>query len=618
MVAERLFQPHIWDLSKSFRYLLAALRLAELVFIAIRLLAFRAPLVILWTRIPILKSIGPPYKELGEILAPKQGRAPFVVHETVGEISLGDVKSKDELIQFMREARDRATKPRSTREQLLGGIVHCLLQEWGLCYMKIGVILSMRTDVPTCIREELRTFHDDLPPLSEKWAKAAIERELLELRQDSQDLFEWIELKPLASATFAQVHRAKFRNGPTVALKIQKPNVFAMATLDTWLISNVFSPFLWKVFHGTRKMDPHSIADALETLMLKECDFYAEALCQEEFARQCREDKLYSKSLKIAHVYAHLCTKKLIIMELVEGTYPLDQLDKVNPDKLWDALTTKFPEYPEDSPVHLFKAMCSFWGDMILNWQSVHADPQLGNMHLMEPQGGHGWRIFICDFGMSLAFAYPLKRWLRDWFRGVMWLRDDEEFIRVTMRYIEPPEILKDVRPHFPRLVNARYSQKISDEMMTIIFATEAEMHSTAPKWFLRKYWSRRTTNTKDGSEMPFIMSLRPAAGKTTADEALELMQRFSIGFKADRVLNHGQWTVFKTTMQLEGIIYTLWRGASWNDIFMRALVRSMKEEVQVDLEKKNADTVRDYLSEVQTMLDRPRKQFKFGRPPVQ
>jgi len=194
-----------------------------------------------------------------------------------------------------------------------------------------------------------------------------------------------------------------------------------------------------------------------------------------------------------------------------------------------------------------------------------------------------------------------------------MWLRDPEEFIRITMRNIEPTRILHDTHWTLPRIVKSRYSDEISRQMIRMILPPSAEAHATQPREFLRERWERQEA----GSDIPFIMSLRPGAGRTTADDALEIMERFTIGFKADTILTKGHWAVFKTVMYIEAILYTLCKDASWNDIFMHALKQSIKDELICDVRDCNIDSIRDCLTEVNDLLERPQKLMEIGRRPI-
>ena len=46
------------------------------------------------------------------------------------------------------------------------------------------------------------------------------------------ELFESFEEEPIGTASLAQVHRAKLKDGRTVAVKVQHPNVKAHSIVD--------------------------------------------------------------------------------------------------------------------------------------------------------------------------------------------------------------------------------------------------------------------------------------------------------------------------------------------------------------------------------------------------
>ena len=612
-MTKRFFDQTLFGVIVSYRTVILLLRLVELHLIAVRFLFFRAPLLIIWTRLPGLRDRGAPYEHLAEILRPKKGRRPLLVHQN-RDVTLGDIKTKEELVRYVQQLRRETSEPRPTLEQIAGGLLRGLLVEFGPVWVKLGVILSMSSSAPEFVREELRSLHDDLPCLSEKVIRKRLEMEVNEFALPFEDIFEWVDLKnPIASGCLAQVHRAKLRSGEMVALKIQRPDVIPLVHMDTMLIKNILMPRVWNLFHGLRKWEPQKFAGSFYTTSMLELNFQLEASYQQDLEGRCRQDRFYSQSVKIPKVYSHLCTKKMLVQELVEAFHPIDGIFKMEEDKLWDLLSTKFDEYPQDYRVHLFRTMCSLWGDMILNWGVVNADPHMGNIYFLEPQDGYGWRVFVCDFGLYFEAAEHMKQWLIEWFRAVMWLRSAEEFLRVSLKYIEPYTILREVDPDFPRIVRARFSAKVEDRMLDFYFDTESEPHATEPKEFLRKKWIQREGDEK----VPFVMPVRHPAGRTSAVEAMEMMQKFSVGFHAESMLTEGHWIIFKSIKYIEASSSALFKDASWNDIFMHALRQRMKEEIRYDLERKNYDNIREYIDEVQDMLQRPKTVWKIGRPEV-
>ncbi|MEQ8978101.1 MAG: AarF/UbiB family protein, partial [Deltaproteobacteria bacterium] len=101
-----------------------------------------------------------------------------------------------------------------------------VLQDLGPSFVKLGQIMSTRPDViPEDVVRELKQLQDRVTPLEFEDLEAQI---LAELDRPIDEVFEELDRAPLASASIAQVHRAKLRteDGPIdVVLKIQRPGI---------------------------------------------------------------------------------------------------------------------------------------------------------------------------------------------------------------------------------------------------------------------------------------------------------------------------------------------------------------------------------------------------------
>jgi len=112
------------------------------------------------------------------------------------------------------------------------------IEELGPTYMKLGQILSTRGDLlPPELIDELKILQDHSAPLPFSDIRRVIEREC----PDYQECFLEIEETPLASASIAQVHRAKLKDGTPVVLKVQRPGIKDVIETDI-LILESFAP----------------------------------------------------------------------------------------------------------------------------------------------------------------------------------------------------------------------------------------------------------------------------------------------------------------------------------------------------------------------------------------
>src|SRR3954466_14612191 len=111
-------------------------------------------------------------------------------------------------------AGDVAEKARAFRKRLV---------ELGPAYIKLGQVLSTRPDLlPKPYIDELEHLQDDVPPMAFEDVEKAVESEL---QARISKLFASFDAEPIGSASLGQVHAAILRDGRSVVVKIQRPNL---------------------------------------------------------------------------------------------------------------------------------------------------------------------------------------------------------------------------------------------------------------------------------------------------------------------------------------------------------------------------------------------------------
>ncbi|MCM3584341.1 AarF/UbiB family protein [Mesobacillus maritimus] len=104
-----------------------------------------------------------------------------------------------------------------------GNPIRCLLEELGPTFIKMGQIVSIRSDyLPTDVIVELEKLQDHVPPVSIEEVRAIIEKEL---DQPIEDLFATFSETCMAAASIGQVHSAQLKTGETVVVKVQRPGI---------------------------------------------------------------------------------------------------------------------------------------------------------------------------------------------------------------------------------------------------------------------------------------------------------------------------------------------------------------------------------------------------------
>ena len=98
-----------------------------------------------------------------------------------------------------------------------------ILEDLGPTYVKLGQIMSMRSDVlPEAYCTELKKLRTEVKPLDFSLVKQVAEQELC---RPLESVFSEIRPAPLGSASIAQVHLAALAGGGRVVIKVQRPHI---------------------------------------------------------------------------------------------------------------------------------------------------------------------------------------------------------------------------------------------------------------------------------------------------------------------------------------------------------------------------------------------------------
>lgn len=123
-------------------------------------------------------------------------------------------------------------------DKALGDRLRLALQELGPVWIKFGQMMSTRRDLfPPHIADPLAMLQDKVAPFDGLQAKQLIEEEL---GAPLETWFDDFDIKPLASASIAQVHTAKLKsNGRDVVLKVIRPDIRPQIDADIKLMYRV-------------------------------------------------------------------------------------------------------------------------------------------------------------------------------------------------------------------------------------------------------------------------------------------------------------------------------------------------------------------------------------------
>src|SRR5712671_6774703 len=292
-----------------------------------------------------------------------------VVRHGFGELldrsRLWDVLGRREPGQRPSRAEMLATSARRFRETLA---------DLGPTFIKLGQILSSRPDIlPKDFISELSELQDSAPPMSLETVLRLIEQGL---GRPAAELFASIDPEPLASASIAQVHRARLPSGEEVVVKVQRPGIEEQIRSDTDRLFYL-ARFLEGVIEETGIYTPTGIVTEFRSAMLLELDFENEARNIEEFARN-HADRPY---VRIPKLYGELSSRTVITLEELKGVKLKTVLESAG--------------YPGVDRKQLARNMLEASFRQLFIDGLFHGDPHPGNVIVLE-----GNRIGLLDFGL--------------------------------------------------------------------------------------------------------------------------------------------------------------------------------------------------------------------------
>ena len=232
-----------------------------------------------------------------------------------------------------------------------------VFEELGTTFIKFGQILSTRPDIVGVeIANELTKLQDDVPPVPFELIKKEIEKEL---NNRLDEIFIEFNEIPIASASIAQVYQAKLKNGVTVAVKIQRPNIIDHIQKDI-TIMRYLGGLLEKRVSNLEYYNFSGVIDEFERAIVKELDFELEARSMEKFRSFFEENsKIY-----VPKSYQDYSTVKVLTMEFIDGI--------------------KITEIPESSVnvygKSLAKSGAECYFKQIFKYGFFHGDPHPGNI----------------------------------------------------------------------------------------------------------------------------------------------------------------------------------------------------------------------------------------------
>ncbi|MBT9432178.1 ubiquinone biosynthesis regulatory protein kinase UbiB [Candidatus Sodalis endolongispinus] len=202
--------------------------------------------------------------------------------------------------------------PNNHAQRMLGERLRLALQELGPVWIKFGQMLSTRRDLfPPAIADQLAMLQDRVQPFDGALARVHIERSM---GQPLEIWFDDFQQEPLASASIAQVHTARLKNGKEVVIKVIRPDILPMIKADMQLMYRLAS-WVPHLLPDGRRLRPVEVVLEYEKTLLDELNLLREAAN----AIQLRRNFDGSPMLYIPEVYPDYCSETMMVMERIYG-----------------------------------------------------------------------------------------------------------------------------------------------------------------------------------------------------------------------------------------------------------------------------------------------------------
>lgn len=198
------------------------------------------------------------------------------------------------------------------------------LEELGPIFIKFGQMLSTRKDLlPEDVVEELTKLQDKVPPFSGKKAQQIIEKAYGET---VEEYFLEFNVEPLASASIAQVHEAKLKDGSDIVVKVLRPNVLPIIKRDIALLF-IIARLAERYSSDARRLRAIEIVEEYEKTIIDELDLMREAANASQLRRNFENNEM----LYIPEIYWDHTRKNVMAMERVYGE-PMANIEKMKAD----------------------------------------------------------------------------------------------------------------------------------------------------------------------------------------------------------------------------------------------------------------------------------------------
>jgi ubiquinone biosynthesis protein len=254
------------------------------------------------------------------------------------------------------------------------------IQELGPTFIKFGQMMSTRPDLLSPeLCTELKMLTDNVKAVPWETIEPVIEEHCSPI----DEIFVYLNKRPLAAASLSQTYLGKLKDGTVVVLKAQRPGIKDLIEVDLHILKTIA-----KRAKSSAELQLFNFPGAVE-------EFSRGILSELDFTRDGRNADLLASNMRSVHgirvpkIYWKYSGQRLLVMEYMKGVRvdKLEQIKKMNVDPKKIALL----------------GLHAYW-KQIFDDGFFHGDPHPGNL-LVTPKG----ELVFLDFGL-FGVVQPEKR----------------------------------------------------------------------------------------------------------------------------------------------------------------------------------------------------------------
>jgi predicted unusual protein kinase regulating ubiquinone biosynthesis (AarF/ABC1/UbiB family) len=425
------------------------------------------------------------------------------------------------------------------------------LLELGPTFIKVGQLFSTRADLfPVAYVNELSKLQDQVPAFGYEQVEKIIQEDL---GKSISQLFASFDPIPLAAASLGQVHKAKLTSGEEVVVKIQRPGLKKLFTIDLAILQKITQYFQNHPKWGKGR-DWNGIYDECCKILWLEADYLHEGRNADTFRRNFRGEDW----VKVPRVYWRYASPRVLTLEYLPGI-------KISHYEAIEAAGLDRKE--------LAQLGAKAYLRQLLNDGFFHADPHPGNLAVSTD----GALIFY-DFGMMGEIKTNVKEKLMQTLLGIV-QKDAQRVVSslVDLGALVPTDDMGPVRRSVQFMLDNFMDKPFEEQSVTAISEDLYEITADQPFRFPATFtFVMRAFSTLEGvgkgldPEFNFMEVAQPFAMQVMSDfngNASTLLDE--LGRQAAQVSN----TALGLPRRIEDTIDKLDRG----DIRVR--VRSLESE---------------------------------------